>query len=1718
MPLYSKLAPTGTSDSSEAEDTVQVGVLVIMLTIAGNRSEQLISADKDSVERYIEQPFRELLLSTHPAEDPSMKSALYLANVKKLRYKDIGGSFLTIATGLLFPKLSSEPSLSAPTAGGGKVTLSRMRNLVSAEPKAYCLSLSALVDVFALNYIYILLVDALSLSVSDGNAQGTKLLEGGELEALQRSLAALFPRLEESAFSLLKVDLFLLEAVERMRRYKAGLLQLALLGFHCLYSQTGGGEGDSLASVLCDSSRPQGRQERTAENVQNILMSSLCACWALGDGGELLPNEVTMKVINISFEAASKCAHDGFTSSLPADAYFEIMPIGSKLDHLRVCGERRVLWELLCLSARQLKVLEQSNDPVTGDKERLYYLQSAAQLLKGLMRPVLEGGIGCVEDRRAVEVYLVRSCGQCVTGDVPRAHFAFDLVAVATSLLRSAVMPAIVRLGGLPVEEGTVRAALCAYMGVYAVLLELVNGTSFSSVSSGLEDKNNEVSDDTVASFKYSCLKRYTTVPPDPSAQGGDTSPSEEPQEYRMEEPKEEGKDEEALKGEKTERASNEETDKAEVTSSDDIPCEETPIRRVLNAERMRLCIEVYHACTVPVLRVAKSLRSGVSVDEGAVATAEDLVAVVTRSMLTSPYCGLLPLLYLKSSMELSASSPPPVVECVLCGGHPIRIEGEDSKVAGDSELLETMTSEGGGEVKCVPPPEAAALAVDLGEVLEAVLSSMVAISGGTEMKSPHCHFGDCVAAERSFMTLLAVLRATRSSLRSAVEADYMKCIIAQAAERERRNGLWRHISFCVKCTEDCTFPKPVESPQKAEVKEGTSNESIPTGPKDTAAGVETPASEVKGREETRSDVVLPPPRLRGAKRTVCAEDSAAIPTEEPPGDVVDEVKASPDEEEVSDSAADEVVKPKYIFLGEAQVKEVCRRREEAWKRSADEVFLQPLRTSSSALLLQWMERCEVQQRKDSVPSRAISRLSSPNVSVSVPSWGKLSEISAVLATRTTEIVCRATCEVPAIFACESTPNRSDFTGRLLETKLALQCMKSCLSYLAKRVAATVKCVSDVRGAYTSNSKSPSGTSNEINWDSVDAVVTNEVSAVVDLLETFVAGYTYTAPLLTTVLVEPAARRHWVEVSGTLFTSLSELLSFYGYLGEHGEALLLEMHTSSSSPSAPSLLDRLGTLVHSLLDVTSVHFAFGTSTEYSIINTQKRSEREIRLGQVSEETLQLYLQNGPLMLLQLLSLQHFVVNWLVAAETPKTKSAQQLLGNKVYRDIKDRIHPRVTHFVSDFVALEAALTLQPMAGGDTSFRCPPAHSCCVPIAVLGSEVRQVYTSFGMLLALRLETTLTSFPPLPGSLKGCVSDYATGMMALLRETALISLHRTERKPTRLTSDFVSFLQQELTGDSGTKSALIGRLLSDYGESMRTSYTLRLKCPADPTAYLQALTLYDQWRTHQWKMLGNFLACRAESIAIMKSLSGSEEGREDTEEKSCEVRPSLEARLYMCASLSYGAARELCQRGLDRHEIVKLLLCREEEPPQEASLHKSIGGRCLSAHFVSTSGLRAVLSMQRSLQASPLASAEGHTNEANARHGALSHQMKLFLLQRYTFHVVERSLLNKVRSRIRTATSSSVAHFVSSTYSGYGVNLPGNEVNNSVTAAMVSWQEEAASLHKQLRVLLHEGTLYISLYLIIFFCVSLYLTSYHFNSFPFSCLQGSTRTETSRRREK
>ena len=682
-----------------------------------------------------------------------------------------------------------------------------------------------------------------------------------------------------------------------------------------------------------------------------------------------------------------------------------------------------------------------------------------------------------------------------------------------------------------------------------------------------------------------------------------------------------------------------------------------------------------------------------------------------------------------------------------------------------------------------------------------------------------------------------------------------------------------------------------------------------------------------------------------------------------------------------------------------------------------------------------------------------------------LPSWGKLSEISRVLSTRTSERLCRAVMAMP-----EKALPRGDLAGRVLETKLALQCMTSSLSYLTKRTEAVVQCVTDARAAHTSKSKSPSsGTANEVDWDRVDAAVTNEVSAVADLIASFVAGYTYLPCPLRGLLGEALADTDevtagslWMEVSGALFTSFAELLKFYGYLGEVGEALLLEVQSSTLSSSVPSLLDRLGALVHALLDVTSAHFTFGASVEYSSIDATSGNLKEIKLGEVSKVMLRRYFQEGPLMLLQLLSLHHFVARWLVEAETLQTNTAQQLVGNKVYRDVKDRIHRRVTEFVSDFVALEEVLTSYVLRDEDTSLRCPPGHSCCVPIAVLGNEVRQLHTSFGMLLALRSEATLTSFPvPLPAALKRRVSDFAPLMLSLLSETALISLHRTEMKCTRLTSEFVSFLQHSPSkGDSKVKRALVGRLLTDYLQSTRTSYTPRALCPSLSAVYLQAVSSHRKWHAHQWKLLGNFLAYRAECINIVKCL----------EEAKCdEVHTSTAARLYMCTSLSYGAVSELCRRGLERHEIVKLLLCRDEASSDPA-LHKFCCGDRSSAHFVSASGLRAVLCMQRALQCPPVGAPDGQSNEVGddraVRHGALSHQIKLFLLQRYSFNIIEQSLLNKVQSSVRALSAVPVAHFLSG-------GISDSKVSASVPAAMVSWQQEAAALHKQLRTLLHEG---------------------------------------------
>ena len=72
----------------------------------------------------------------------------------------------------------------------------------------------------------------------------------------------------------------------------------------------------------------------------------------------------------------------------------------------------------------------------------------------------------------------------------------------------------------------------------------------------------------------------------------------------------------------------------------------------------------------------------------------------------------------------------------------------------------------------------------------------------------------------------------------------------------------------------------------------------------------------------------------------------------------------------------------------------------------------------------------------------------------------------------------------------------------------------------------------------------------------------------------------------------------------------------------------------------------------------------------------------------------------------------------------------------------------------------------------------------------------------------------------------------------------------------------------------------------------------------------------------------------------------------------------------------------------------------------------------------------------------------------------------------YHVVERSLLREVQFHT-LEKSASLSEFLSKGSESSGDTDARRKKLSSISRALVAWQEEADSLHKQLRVLIHEG---------------------------------------------
>ena len=421
----------------------------------------------------------------------------------------------------------------------------------------------------------------------------------------------------------------------------------------------------------------------------------------------------------------------------------------------------------------------------------------------------------------------------------------------------------------------------------------------------------------------------------------------------------------------------------------------------------------------------------------------------------------------------------------------------------------------------------------------------------------------------------------------------------------------------------------------------------------------------------------------------------------------------------------------------------------------------------------------------------------------------------------------------------------------------------------------------------------------------------------------------------------------------------------------------------------------------------------------------------------------------------------------------KGKTIRQLYNNPVYADISLNLLNQLQACIAKYVSMEGVLCCaylkRPVE--DLLSVSAPAHSCCVPVTVVGSEVRQIHTAWGMLLTLLDEERLISNMAPTKSLDAQFNC----LKSLLCETILSPL----RSALDTSCEHINEIHLCLKASSNSSGSKLIKLLLqgfltavDFGTIREAAY-----CRTDGggnessnilsiEVYYDSMQLYHEWRRYQFKLMANYLAAYGEMVFLQTQ---SDKAAATTLEKK-----RSHSRQRFCNHIITSVVIELCQTGLASKGIATLLLIGNTDTAfQKLFPCHALDDIPLGLYRTSVSGLQELIRMQRVLVTSS-DTTSSVTTKYNDRFGPLSNQMKLFLLKRYMSHSIETHLARSLLQKSQKAHVGASFHSFLSLQSASPMKSEDCEsLYENIQESLVAWQEDADLLHKQLRVLLHEG---------------------------------------------
>lgn len=1731
MPLYTKAIPTGISSIVEPQfselrssDKVQVGVVIIELSIVDVTNGYLILTSKDTFNKYMDNGTMSTLLGQEARIAP-VSSALYVSNVKRLKFKNIGDCFHSWVIGLLFPKLSSADASATTSINNGgiqRLNVSKMKAIITSEPKTLCQSLQSLSEVFAFNSLSIHLSDQMALYIASGSHG--HILSNASQSELQNLLRILFLSVEDNFLHLMNLDVFLQEAITRLKKIRIGMLRFAIISFYSFWISL---------------------NNRNFEVISTIV-PALSAYLKVLPGGT--NSEVNIKVMQVPLRSLQSCTHSHFAASQGKEARCELVPLHVIIDQLKVCEERSVFWEMYQLSFTDVEALKakiNDVDDLISSADMLYHISNATIFLKCLMCPIALGSSE-ISFRQSISNYLLKSCPQCANGQF-FVYLSISLVDCCAYLLKEIVTPVLLRL---LCPSGDVNSeALDAYLSISADLTELINDTCFVPLLAdnenavGPERYNDELPgswlEPVEADFKEKCLKRFSVVPAQPNKyinqdvevniklksdikRNGDFNNDQEqyidgPEAIRSV----------AIISHVTEELSTQllslsdgKDVNQELTNRDDREAFSKFEDCIANVDRIRLCLDIYESCSEPVLIAmvkCSAHHDPVRLLTPAIIANMDVWRdTVMKAMLASHYCGLLTLSYLRSYVSFLPQEEALTSSgvCWLC----------TQKVVNNVVILQHEFISSAG-----------VLYRKISGVTVSIIDHMKGMGSGCDEaidndRMTHTYLGETRVAER-MLTIFSKMKlfADKASIH-VVECEYIRSLCRIMCQKsilsvQANNG---DIFLCSECKELCTAKPLKKDPMKADSidTEATKNEDLTNVNNLPDAlfvdSLDLSASIVSIDQDNLMDAgdIRPPPRLRGnrcrnrggksevnihdtsvqSSLIVVDQKSSIEPSATASGNTSCHVTA------VSNGdSKDESIVPS-LFLKEDLSAKIVSNMTKLWRSCVYHSFYLSFRTSVPAVILEWMT---TPARISTKPAAKASRIFSPKASIRLTSYDKLSDMSCLMEKKCSDGVYNLLLSVSS--HGEETRKRS-VSERIILLKMTNKALITALQYISSRLRAVIKTVLDVKAAALLVNKmqivgimdktKPIQTMTPAKLSLIDDYTTAEVFDVVKLIEAFVFASVGSISPLRAILKDLVVaesfsidqRSHWVEVTDIICHLLSSIVPFYGYIGIHSSDLL----PSSEASLVPVILTRFEQFVQSLNGVLSDCCLFSGAVQLKSSNLSCH-ELQLISCDVNIHMLHQYFIYGPLVLLKLLSLRVAITRWVCIVNENDSKKeclsrregsdrVRKLFCNKTFVFISRDVMSFVNLIISKFVSLENILVSTDMykdlftenQTDDMPNVVPPIHSCFIPITSFGSKVNQMFTAFGLFLIIRSEQLLTSFPSagLDETIRRGAPDFIAQLKSLLTETILNEYYKSYDKSGNV-SDIMSLLEPSDEAVFGTDTKYVIRMLLDGFVSIAETHVLFPESieGVSISDYEQTVQLFSDWRHHQLRRLGCYLSCRSEYIDnSSKTINESEVRETMSHNEATFSKSSLGARLYVFAQLAFSSVSELCQEGI----YGSLFQSNNSEEAQDEVRHGALS--------VTVSGLKILVLMQRSL-VNNTASSDGNGGNASTgkyydRKGPLSAQVKLYMLKRFLFLVIERALISEVRHA--TSSQSSVLSPYLSDYWHYSDANKGLTTCNTpvITSAMISWQEEADILHKQLRVLLHEGKLssYIYLYLV------------------------------------